>query len=261
MKRALLALAVLVAVGLAVAAFIIQRSGQSRDAELVGLWVDYPNTTPGSTRLSLEPDHTFTAVGYPIDLSCERSVYSDPSIGWMTWGKGRWAYDPQTKRLQLTYGPPADRRCKARGLPDLVVDPGMGYTDLLLYPDGLDHIATRIRLGRPRPWAPTPAARSATNQVECFRARGVWGRMCMERQDRCYTRFRDAGKACTDSSQCEGACLVDMIVVCEKGKECANPKFPEPGEPFVGICQRTDESCGSFIEIRKGRAEPGYSVD
>ena len=71
----------------------------------------------------------------------------------------------------------------------------------------------------------------------------------------------DAGKACTDSSQCEGLCLVDMVSVCEPGKECIDPVIPAPGQPFVGICQRDDASCGSFIEIRKGQAEPAYHVD
>jgi hypothetical protein len=77
----------------------------------------------------------------------------------------------------------------------------------------------------------------------------------------CLAPFRDAGKACTDSSQCEGKCLVDMVIVCERGKECSNPEFPKPGQPFVGICQRDDRFCGSFIEIVKGQAEPAYHVD
>ena len=71
----------------------------------------------------------------------------------------------------------------------------------------------------------------------------------------------DAGQACTDSSQCEGLCHGDKVSVCEPGKECIDPVIPAPGQPFVGICQRDDASCGSFIEIRKGQAEPAYHVD
>src|SRR6476646_9081600 len=57
----------------------------------------------------------------------------------------------------------------------LAADPAMGETDLLVYPEGLDHKDSRIRLRlniRPTLRASSPAA--ATNQVECFRERGRW---------------------------------------------------------------------------------------
>jgi hypothetical protein len=248
----------LVAAGLA-AVLLVRGRSESRDAELIGFWVERTNNS--TLRLTLASDHTFSAVGAPLDHECKRDVYDHPSLGWLTWGKGRWAFDPQTLHLKLNYDPPADPRCKVRRLPDLVVDASMGETDLLLYPDGPEHIASRIRLSKPRPPPPPSAASFASNQVECFRAEGRWDRVCMSQQYTCLTRYRDAGKACTDSSQCQGKCLVDMTVTCVRGAECTDPPRPEPGQPFTGQCQRDDEHCGSFIEIRKGRAEPGYSID
>jgi hypothetical protein len=163
-------------------------------------------------------------------------------------------------RIELDYDARTPRNCKLPPLLSLVVDVSEGETDLLVYPSGVDHLANRVRLIRPRRRAPPSAASFATNQVECFRADGLWVKWCSPGQYSCLTPYRDAGKACTDSSQCEGLCLADLAAICTAGA-CTEPKAPKVGERFVGRCQRDDASCGSFIEIHKGRAEPQYDVD
>jgi hypothetical protein len=62
----------------------------------------------------------------------------------------------------------------------------------------------------------------------------------------CERRYPDAGKRCTDSSQCQGKCMVE--------------EFVEPqaaGKPFAGKCQPVYPYPGCFGEVVNGRAPEG----
>jgi hypothetical protein len=232
-------------------------SQPSDDAGLTGRWVEWDSPHDGSVYdLVLRPDHTFSATVSDLALRCRfPESISD------TRGTGRWKFDREALRIDLQYDAPALSKCKPPDLRSIVVDPSAGETDLLLYPGYVAHPGDRVRLTRPRPLPPTLAARRAQTQVECFRARGKWQKWCQPNAYQCRVPFPDAGKPCTDSSQCEGLCLIDMVSVCEPGKECVDPVIPEPGQPAAGICQRDDTGCGSFIEIHKGRADSAYHID
>ncbi len=65
----------------------------------------------------------------------------------------------------------------------------------------------------------------------------------------CVLRYQDAGKRCSDSSQCEGRCLAN------------GDSFPAEGKEAVGECQPTSDSCGCWAEIRDGRALRPVCVD
>jgi len=238
------------------ACLLLQACAPSADDQrLAGRWVEWASPYGSDEALTLGPDHRFTSNVWPLRLSCRRRAQvNDWSVN------GRWKFDRDALRLELDYDAPVHETCTLPELHSLVVDPSEGQTDLYIDASDGDPYR-RVRLMRPRPHLTQSAASLADNQVECFRAHGAWGRPCLEPKAVCYRKFRDAGKACTDSSQCEGLCLVDMVVVCETGKECQDPEWPKPGQPFVGICQRTDQYCGSFTEIHKGRADPPWHVD
>lgn len=90
----------------------------------------------------------------------------------------------------------------------------------------------------------------------CFQQGGNWQRVCVAQEYTCVKPFPDAGKACKDSSECKGECLVELVTRCEGVGNCTDPVVPEPGAEVTGICQRDDDPCGSFIFVRKGRALP-----
>jgi len=66
----------------------------------------------------------------------------------------------------------------------------------------------------------------------------------------CLTPFSDAGRYCSDSTQCEGRCLA------------GEPPVTGPGRTVSGQCEfyhsnGFGESCG--LEVRGGRVAPGCS--
>jgi hypothetical protein len=235
-------------------------SGRQEDAELVGLWQIHPESHGGVARLTLAADHTFHAVGWGIQFECERAVFVETGSETAMWASGTWTFDPAALRLSLEYDAPADRRCKAPRLPPVVVDASLGETDLLVYPGGYEHEDWRVRLRRLTPQPPGRSPTTATNQVACFQEGRRWEQACGLRAYRCVTHHPDAGKACTDGSQCEGRCLAEIATRCT-ADGCIEATIPEIDQPFVGRCEEDDTRCGSFIEIRKGRAEPVYHID
>ena len=99
-------------------------------------------------------------------------------------------------------------------------------------------------------------------QEACEAKGGKWLPDCRPNERRCLMPYSDAGKRCTDSSQCESnMCITDLEVVCKVDSGCPEPQVPKPGEPAVGICKRNNERCGSFYEIKNGIAQPPRHVD
>lgn len=95
----------------------------------------------------------------------------------------------------------------------------------------------------------------------CIAAGGSWRPVCMSQTLACVTTYRDAGKKCSDSAGCLGLCLVDEIDDCPTPDSCVIRPTPEPGSLVEGKCQIDDDPCGSFIEVRQGRALPTKNVD
>lgn len=66
----------------------------------------------------------------------------------------------------------------------------------------------------------------------------------------CVTPYEDGGKACTDSSECQGQCILKSW-----GAE-------EPGEgPIVGSCEPDDKTFGCFGIVTNGKVESAICVD
>jgi putative hemolysin len=99
--------------------------------------------------------------------------------------------------------------------------------------------------------SPAPArgfTLSASDAAACQAGGGqvaVRGRLQAEL---CVQPFADAGKACTDNSQCEGACVSESM-------EAA------AGETVTGQCQADNRPFGCFAELEQGRPVRGICID
>jgi putative hemolysin len=63
----------------------------------------------------------------------------------------------------------------------------------------------------------------------------------------CVTPYADAGKACTDKSQCQGACVLEGNL--------------EAQGPVTGACQKTDRQFGCYAKVVDGKATATICVD
>lgn len=98
--------------------------------------------------------------------------------------------------------------------------------------------------------APTvePAAPTAASLASACSAKGgtiqTVGRAQIQT---CVTPYADAGKACTDKSQCQGACILEGNL--------------EPRGPVAGQCQKTDRQFGCYARVEGGKATAAICVD
>ena len=83
----------------------------------------------------------------------------------------------------------------------------------------------------------------------CKSRGGEFRPVCRMHKPACVIRYPDAGKRCTDKSQCAGLCIVDS----------ARPL--ELGENAKGRCQEDDDPCGCKIEVKNGKVAGGICVD
>lgn len=85
---------------------------------------------------------------------------------------------------------------------------------------------------------------NATTAQTCKAQGGSWQPVCMLGRNYCILSYADAGKACTDSSQCQGKCLVvpDRIQT-------------------TGQCQLNNNPCGCFSTMEHGQPQPGLCID
>ncbi|MEZ5534101.1 MAG: hypothetical protein R3F02_00615 [Thiolinea sp.] len=83
---------------------------------------------------------------------------------------------------------------------------------------------------------------------QCENSGGRWVRGGIAGFYGCLRPARDAGKSCTDSSECEYHC------------NASAGSSPAAGSPASGQCQSDNNYSGCNIEIRKGIAQPRYCV-
>jgi hypothetical protein len=92
------------------------------------------------------------------------------------------------------------------------------------------------------------APREAPNLENCARLGGYVQRVGLLGREACVVPYKDAGKTCTDGSQCEGDCWGE-----------ARPYAP--GVKAVGKCQPTNMPFGCNSRISDGVASPVLCVD
>jgi hypothetical protein len=88
-----------------------------------------------------------------------------------------------------------------------------------------------------------PRELSATDRAACTAAGGRVERRGRIDAELCIKPFADAGKACTDSAQCQGKCVAS-----------GNAEMP----PTAGQCQADDRLFGCYAEIKGGK--PAYTI-
>jgi hypothetical protein len=82
----------------------------------------------------------------------------------------------------------------------------------------------------------------------CAAKGGTVRPVCISRAPMCVIPYSDAGKRCTDKSQCKGRCLTDT--------------GPRPGKKKVeGRCEANNDPCGCFQTVEKGRLGSALCVD
>ena len=98
--------------------------------------------------------------------------------------------------------------------------------------------------------APTaePAAPSAENLASACAAKGGSIQPVGKAQiPTCVVPYADAGKACTDKSQCEGACILEGNL--------------EPASDVTGQCQETNRQFGCYAKVVNGKSTGAICVD
>ncbi len=90
---------------------------------------------------------------------------------------------------------------------------------------------------------------TAEERALCDAAGGEVHRDGLAGFERCTQTYGDAGKSCTDSSDCEGRCEV-------------SGEFSDMGKRGVtGRCQATDSPFGCFQIVENGQATAALCVD
>jgi hypothetical protein len=94
-------------------------------------------------------------------------------------------------------------------------------------------------------------ALAAIDQEACAQAGGEVRQEGMLGLPRCVIPYEDAGKVCSDGSDCEGRCLASDDV---------SDYEAEPGE-IQGRCEADDSPFGCYAEIHDGTLEGMICVD
>jgi len=71
----------------------------------------------------------------------------------------------------------------------------------------------------------------------------------------CVTPYADAGRACTDTSQCAGRCLILL------GTPETNGQSYPVGRQASGQCEPDNRTFGCYVEIRAGRVSDGGACE
>ena len=79
----------------------------------------------------------------------------------------------------------------------------------------------------------------------CAEKGGTWQRICITQTLTCVLPYPDAGKPCNDSSECKGGCLASTSIT----------------KLAVGECKGTNDPCGCFSWVEKGRVVQGPCFD
>ncbi|MFD2168296.1 hypothetical protein ACFSJY_18710 [Thalassotalea euphylliae] len=91
-------------------------------------------------------------------------------------------------------------------------------------------------------------ALSKIDVLACLDSGGVIQSVCMFGAPSCVYRYMDAGKECSDSSECQGDCRIE-------------DEFLEAGTKTTGRCSVDSDPCGCYQLIVNGKAEHGLCSD
>lgn len=110
--------------------------------------------------------------------------------------------------------------------------------------------ATPLAEVTPAPVSDQPATPATiADEASCKTAGGDWRPICRMQKPACVITFKDAGKSCTDGSQCEG------------GKCAAEVTTATAGSSAAGKCVINSDPCGCTTLIVDGKTTATLCVD
>jgi hypothetical protein len=89
---------------------------------------------------------------------------------------------------------------------------------------------------------------SLDTETACKAYGGNWQPVCLRGNPACVVTFKDAGKSCSDSSECSGRCTV-------------TPGSVPSGTQTRGACTPNSNPCGCFQLVVNGKADFALCVD
>lgn len=98
------------------------------------------------------------------------------------------------------------------------------------------------------PMGEGPSSAPTVDAAACVANGGTVKKVCRMQRPACIFNNPDAGKSCTDSSQCKGRCTIE-------------DERPEVGAKAIGTCEADNDLCGCSTEIIDGKATAGRCVD
>lgn len=106
----------------------------------------------------------------------------------------------------------------------------------------------------PEPVVPTPAEapeppKMTVTSSTCAARGGQMRQVGRAQTWQCVVKYADAGKRCTDASQCEGQC------------EIAGNSDIAAGVAAVGVCQADSNRFGCRTTVKDGKAEATLCID
>lgn len=98
---------------------------------------------------------------------------------------------------------------------------------------------------------PVPTAAVLPDAAQCAKKGGEIRPVCRRGTPTCVLAYADAGRTCSDSSQCQGRCVVDR-----------ENELPAPAAgKSTGVCEADSDPCGCSAEVIGGVAQPARCVD
>ncbi|WP_292035705.1 MULTISPECIES: hypothetical protein [unclassified Brevundimonas] len=94
-----------------------------------------------------------------------------------------------------------------------------------------------------------PAPTMSVSSSACTAQGGEMRQVGRMQSWQCVVKYADAGKRCTDASQCEGQC------------EIAGNSGVTPGAAAVGVCQADSNRFGCRTTVKAGNAEATLCID
>ncbi len=99
---------------------------------------------------------------------------------------------------------------------------------------------------KPAPSASTPPSAEAQASA-CAAKGGTMTPVGKAQIPTCVIPYADAGKTCTDKSQCQGQCVLEGNL--------------ESTGPVAGTCQKTNRQFGCYARVVNGKATAAICVD
>lgn len=97
----------------------------------------------------------------------------------------------------------------------------------------------------PAATGPAPTAQSA--DATCAARGGAMQPVGRLQRPTCVVPYADAGKACSDKADCQGACVLEGNL--------------EAQGPVTGQCQKTNVQFGCFAKVEHGKATAAICID